>query len=482
MEGVDSKTHPRTDGAPLERPVRPHPDGDPIANAVGAGLALPLSATADHRDGQPGRASPAAPTWRRVPIRDTYLALFDGPHATPRPADDGPVFLGIKNITEDGRLDLSEIRHITEDDFETWTRRVLPRPRDIVFTYEATLNRYAIIPVGFRGCLGRRLALIRPDEDKVDPKFLFYSFFGEEWRRTIAENTLSGSTVDRIPLTKFPNFEIALPPLPTQRRISDILSAYDDLIETNARRIALLEELARSLYREWFVRFRFPGHEGVALVESAVGLVPEGWEVKTIAEVCERLGAGGTPSRKQADYWRDGTIPWYKTKELADGFLLGAEERINEQGLKNSNAKVFERGTILMAIYAAPTVGRLGVLTAPAAFNQAALGFVGNPELVSEPFLYMALLNLRAEFNRSAQGAAQQNISKEKVGSTNILLPPRVIIDAFDDVITPVWQMIETMQRKNKNLRQTRDMLLPKLISGELNVEQAETADGVLSG
>jgi type I restriction enzyme, S subunit len=195
------------------------------------------------------------------------------------------VFLGIKNITEDGRLDLSEIRHISEEEFPRWTRRVEPRAGDIVFTYEATLNRYAIIPEGFRGCLGRRLALIRPDESKVDKRFLFYSFFSDEWRQTIANNTLIGSTVDRIPLTNFPEFPIRLPPLPTQRKIAGILSAYDDLIENNTRRIAILEEMAQRLYQEWFVHFRYPGHEDVPLVDSELGPIPEGWEVKRLGEI-----------------------------------------------------------------------------------------------------------------------------------------------------------------------------------------------------
>ena len=130
--------------------------------------------------------------WPRVPIKEAYLGLYDGPHATPRPADDGPVFLGIGNITEDGHLDLRDIRHIAEEDYPHWTRRVTPRPEDIVFTYEATLNRYAIIPPSFRGCLGRRLALIRPNPERVDARFLYYQFFGEDWRRTVSENTKIG--------------------------------------------------------------------------------------------------------------------------------------------------------------------------------------------------------------------------------------------------------------------------------------------------
>jgi len=109
----------------------------------------------------------------RVPIEQVYQGLYDGPHATPKPSEDGPVFLGIGNITESGQLDLSSIRHIAEAEFQTWTRRVTPEAGDIVFTYEATLNRYAMIPRNFRGCLGRRLALIRMPPSSVYRNFLF---------------------------------------------------------------------------------------------------------------------------------------------------------------------------------------------------------------------------------------------------------------------------------------------------------------------
>jgi type I restriction enzyme S subunit len=250
----------------------------------------------------------AAPSfWSRVPIQALYLGLYDGPHATPRPASEGPVFLGIGNITEDGKIDLSDVRHISEEDYAQWTRRVEPRMGDIVFTYEATLNRYAIIPKGFRGCLGRRLALIRPNLAEVDTRFLFYTFFSADWRNTISQNTLSGSTVDRIPLTTFPAFRVNLPPLPIQRKIAAILSAYDDLIENNARRIAILEEMARALYREWFVRFRFPGYEDIGMVESPLGPIPEGWEVKKIGDVLE-LAYG---KALKAEHRKHGHVPVY---------------------------------------------------------------------------------------------------------------------------------------------------------------------------
>jgi type I restriction enzyme S subunit len=169
------------------------------------------------------------------------LGIFDGPHATPPESADGPVFLGIDNLTEDGRLALSNARFISEQDFPRWTRRVEPQAGDVVFSYEATLHRYAVIPEGFRGCLGRRLALVRPDPKKLDSKFLLYYFLTPHWRAVAGEATISGATVDRLLLTRVPSLPVSFPELDHQRRIASILSAYDDLIENNNRRIALLE-------------------------------------------------------------------------------------------------------------------------------------------------------------------------------------------------------------------------------------------------
>src|SRR6266404_5015820 len=178
--------------------------------------------------------------WKPVPIGSLYLGLYDGPHATPKPSESGPIFLGIQNVTERGELNLSGIRHIAEQDFATWTRRVLPVPGDIVFTYEATLHRYGMIREGFRGCLGRRLALIRPDLARVDPHFLLYSMLDEEWRREVTSKIISGATVDRVPLTNFPRFQIRVPTVGIQREIGASIRACEELADNCSRQNRIL--------------------------------------------------------------------------------------------------------------------------------------------------------------------------------------------------------------------------------------------------
>lgn len=157
---------------------------------------------------------------RPRPIKEYALGIYDGPHATPAESPDGAVFLGIRNTTENGRLDMSEIRHVAERDLPKWTKRVTPSPGDVVLTYEATLHRYAIIPEGFRGCLGRRVALIRPNPRMVDGRYLLYYFLSRRWRAVVDSYVITGATVDRIPIEKLPDFPVVLPDLPVQQRMA----------------------------------------------------------------------------------------------------------------------------------------------------------------------------------------------------------------------------------------------------------------------
>jgi type I restriction enzyme S subunit len=391
----------------------------------------------------------ASDPWPLVPIASVCLGIWDGPHATPKPADDGPVYLGIKNISEDGHLDLSEIRHIAEEDFPEWTKRVLPSPGDIAFTYEATLNRYVVIPQGFRGALGRRLALIRPDPAKVDHRFLFYYFFGQEWRNTIAKHMILGSTVDRIPIITFPKFEVKLPPLSVQRKIAAILSAYDDLIEVNTRRIALLEEMAAGLYREWFVRFRFPGHERVRMVESAVGLVPEGWEVVRLGDMVELAYGKGL----KADKRMPGTVPVYGS--------AGVVGYHNESLVKGPGIIVGRKGNVGSIFWSDVDFFPIDTV----------FYIQTNLEL---HYVFYALHD--QHFINS--DAAVPGLSRNQAYLNSFLVPDHDTMSAFAEFVAPIFAQTCNLRQQNANLRRTRDLLLPRLVSGEVDVSKLEIGEG----
>lgn len=404
--------------------------------------------------------------WKRVPINEVYEGLYDGPHATPTPTDKGPVFLGIGNITEDGHLELGNVRHISEDRFPEWTKRVTPRAGDIVFTYEATLNRYAIIPPGFRGCLGRRLALIRPNANRVDTRFLHYSFFSRDWRDTIKANILAGATVDRIPLTRFPDFPISLPPLPTQRRIASVLSAYDDLIENNTRRIAILEEMARRLYEEWFVQFRFPGHEEAEFVETECGSIPSGWAVAPFVTIAEVL-SGGTPKKTEPSFW-DGTIPFFTPRDAPQStYALNTADLITEAGLAKCNSKLYPKDTVF--ITARGTVGKVALASQSMAMNQSCYALRATGDY-GQLFLYLATKATVHELRTRSHGAVFDTIIVDTFRQLQVVVPEKAVARTFEEQVRPLFAMVLNLQKKNANLRAQRDLLLPKLISGEIDV------------
>ena len=190
-------------------------------------------------------------------------------------------------------------------------------------------------------------------------------------------------------------------------------------------------------------------------------------------DICSIITNGGTPSRSKAQFWTGGTIPWFKTGELSDGFLLQPNEFITKNALEGSSVKVLPKDAVLMAIYAAPTVGRLGVLTEPATFNQACTGMVAKED-VGPWFLYWTLFFGREWFNSRANGAAQQNISKAIVSAYRVVVPSNAVLLAFNEVASSIHNRIRENAEQAQTLATLRDTLLPRLISGKLRMPEAQ--------
>lgn len=399
-------------------------------------------------------------------IREISVGVYDGPHATPELHDEGAaVFLGIPNLLPDGRIDVTAARWVAERDLAKWTRRVTPQPNDIVFTYEATLNRYAIIPEGFRCCLGRRTALIRPDPSQIDHRFLFYYFFSPRWRAQIEANTLTGATVDRIPLTTFPEFEVLVPELEEQKRIAEVLSAYDDLIATNQRRIALLEDAARRLYREWFVHLRFPGHESVPVKDG----VPQGWCKKPMTSVADFVNGFAF----KPEHLGKSGLPVVKIPELRSG--------ITSKTPYNSGNIVPQRnhintGDVLFSWSATLLVNEWG--EGPALLNQHLFKVIPNNEL-HKRLVRFAVEAAIPELTGHAVGATMQHIRRSALDNHLMLVPDDTTAAAFSTQADPMMDAILNLTTQNRELAKARDLLLPKLMSGQLDVSGIRLPDEV---
>lgn len=305
---------------------------------------------------------------------------------------------------------------------------------------------------------------LTPNPQVANHRWLFYALLkGREELVSLAH----GAAQQNISQEIIKKFEIEVPDLQEQQKVVVILSAYDDLIENNTRRIEILEEIARRLYEEWFVQFHFPGHEDVGFKESELGLIPESWDFVPLGDIY-RTGSGGTPSRKNPEFFC-GDYRWVKTKELQDCPVFDTEEKISEEGLQRSSAKLFPRNTVLIAMYGA-TIGRLGVLQEESATNQACCAILPNSQGCGWGYAYLSLFSRRQALIDLRAGAAQQNISQDVIKKFKLLRASDELHEQFEMAVTPFLTLCFTLYRKNANLRAQRDLILPKLISGEIDV------------
>jgi len=247
-----------------------------------------------------------------------------------------------------------------------------------------------------------------------------------------------------------------------QRRIREILSTYDDLIENNRRRMTLLEDSARLLYNEWFVRLRFHGYEHTRIVDG----VPEGSERRTAFESMQVL-SGGTPKTSVPNYW-DGEIPFYTPKDATNGvWVTDCERRVTEEGLKNCNSKLYPKETVFIS--ARGTVGKLNMAQKPMVMSQSCYALVGKDHL-SQSFVYVAMQVAVDSLRQQAVGAVFDAIVVDTFKRINLLIPPLMMIGLFDDIALPILGQVENLTLQNQKLRTARDLLLPRLMSGEIAV------------
>lgn len=314
--------------------------------------------------------------------------------------------------------------------------------------------------------INQSIIAIRAKKDVLNSKYLFYNLSSRynELRLLSDSSSSRGSLTVKI----FEELNIDLPEIEKQNKIAKVLSNYDDLIENNNKRIKILEEMAQKIYKEWFVDFRFPGHETATFKQTELGDIPTNWEVANI-EKYYNTSSGGTPSRKQLSYYDNGNINWIKTGELKNTFVIDTEEKITEKAIKNSSAKVFPTNTVTLAMYCG--MGDISIMSKPMATNQACCVFLPKYDYLEYPFSYLFFCNITKEMINISFGAAQQNLSQEVIKAYIVKFPNKEILLDFNKIIKPVFENIKNLLYKNQTLKQMRDLLLPRLISGEIDVE-----------
>jgi type I restriction enzyme S subunit len=376
----------------------------------------------------------------------------------------GIPFLRSQNISP-FRLDDSNLKFINED-FHKKLKKSAISPGDVLVVRTGYPGTACVLPRRMTIANCADLVIIRPSEE-IDSYYLC-CLFNSVWGRGKVAGSLVGVAQQHFNIGVAKEMEISLPPISTQKRAVNVLSAYNDLIENNTRRITILEEMTKMIYREWFVNFRFPGHEKVRMVESEMGPIPAGWTVEPLRELTTLINRGISP---QYDDDAKGLV--VNQKCIRDGRL--SLDPARKQSKKVPEGKLIRLGDVLINSTGVGTLGRVAQVLEPVS-NCTVDSHVSivRPKNNCE-FLGKALLQLEQHFERLGIGSTgQTELSRERIGSTKLIVPTPDLQERFSAAVAPMNGMIVCCLARNSNLCQTRDLLLPKLISGEVNVEQSE--------
>lgn len=414
--------------------------------------------------------------WDIIRVNDLVLEneadLQTGPFGTQLKASeyvaDGIPVINVRNIGYGSLID-SKLEFVSE---QTAIKLKVHRlaQGDIVFGRKGAVDRHILVTQKSEKWIqGSDCLRLRIKSKDLSNKFLSYYFTTDSHKSWMEAQGSFGATMSSLNQDIVKRINIPLPPLSIQNKIAAVLSAYDDLIENNDRRITLLEKMAEEIYREWFVRLRFPGHEQVTFHKG----IPEGWEMVKIAKAFEMTG-GGTPSKDENTYWTEGEINWYTPSDITASngiFLFNSGLQCTEEGLNNSSARLFPAYSIMMTSRA--TIGAIGINTTSACTNQGFITCIPNKNYPSI-FLYHWLKLNKTCFEMLSTGSTFAELSKSTFKKMSILTPNKELITKFNDNILPMFQSIEILLKEIDNLKQTRDRLLTRLISGKLSVEDLD--------
>jgi type I restriction enzyme, S subunit len=408
--------------------------------------------------------------WQTVRLRDLSVEIIDGDRSSKYPKrsefqSTGTPFLN-SSIIVDNRLVFEEANFISDDKFSQITKGRV-RSKDIVVTTRGNgVGKAAYFCDGFSEALvNAQMLILRADPKAIDPRFLFFQIISPYFQAKIRTHA-SGSAQPQIPIRDFRNLEVIVPPLAVQRRIAGILSNYDELLENSQRRVRILEAMARALYREWFVYFCFPGHEKLQRAASPVGDIPKGWRIGKFNDIVTYSRRGTKPG-SQLDGRRYVPIGCLPSKSLA---LLEARPIEEAQ----SSLQLFESGDILFGAMR-PYFHK--VVIAPFAGVTRTTCFVLQP--VQPEWHAFATMTAFEETtvayaNAHSQGATiPYAVWDGSLAEMPLALPPEAMLFRFEKVVAPIIARVSQSYFVLNNLRRTRDLLLPRLLSGQIDLEAA---------
>ena len=413
-------------------------------------------------------------------LADIIHGTIDYRGKTPKRFDSGIPVLSAANVKK-GKIKIDD-KFISREYYDKWTTRGFIKPGDILITTEAPVGEIAKVPGDQIYMISRRVFALQVNDKLADKTYIYYLLLTEGVLKYF-ESISHGATAPRIYKDEVLKLKIDLPDLPTQKKIASILSAYDDLMENNNLRIKLLEDMAEEIYKEWFVRFRFPGYENTKFMDKeskevqhgTKGAVPKGWEKCRIENLVSEIGRG--PSLNYEIPEEEGK-PVLNQSCIRNG-LIELQKVLYAEDITKSKANCYLRkNDVLINSMGDGTLGRVSknVQYESGEFIiHNCITYLRASHQYSQFALYYLIKQYKPYYISIAQGSTgQSTLKKELVARIKTLKPDLNVLKEFDGVFSPMWKEIGILKNKNQVLQETRDLLLPRLISGKLSVENLD--------
>ena len=376
-----------------------------------------------------------------------------------------PFYRSKEIIEKNNGQDISEPLYIEPEVYETIkTKFGVPQKGDMLLTSVGTIGIPYIVKDEQFYFKDGNLTWMRNFSKELSSKYLYY-WISSKFGRDSLVNRCIGSSQAALTIDILKNYKLFIPKREIQDEIVSILSAYDNLIENNNKRIKILEQMTENLYKEWFVRFRFPGHEITPLENG----IPKGWKLKHVSEIGDIIG-GGTPSTDNEEYW-NGNIPWLSPADLTDYqgvYIDKGANNITELGLAKSSAKMMPKDTVLLSSRA--PIGYVALAKNDICTNQGFKSIVCNQSIMKPSYLYLYFKLNKSYLQSFASGATFPELSGSMVKKLKVLVPDISLLEKFDTFAKKLFEKTDVLLTQNQNLIKQRDLLLPRLMSGKLAV------------
>lgn len=415
--------------------------------------------------------------WEVKSFNELIINIVDNRGKTAPVSENGIPLIATNCIKEIGLYPIKEnLRFVSKETYDNWFRGH-PKPNDIIIVNKGTPGMVCLVPDPVDFCFAQDMVSVRPDVNKIYGKFLFAFMRSRRFKHEV-DSLNVGTTIPHLKKTYFPMLKIPIPPPNEQKIIGDVYYNLCYKIELNHQMNLNLESIGQTLFKHWFIDFEFPNDKGKPYKSSGGEMIyseelkkeiPKTWTEGFIEDIAEVVG-GGTPSTKKSDYFSENGIPWLTPKDLSGHtgkYISRGERDISKKGLENSSAKLMPTGTVLFTSRA--PIGYIAIALNEISTNQGFKSLIPKENMKTE-YLYQTIKKLTPLIKSRSSGSTFSEISGGEMKKVSLVIPPLNIVSKFEVVVEHFNKMIKNNQNHITTLTRLRDVLLPKLMSGQIRV------------